>query len=203
MDNNGKLISCLVVCVICVLLVLSCGVISLTQNGDYSIGDFAVDSDGRVYIYYDMKQTIYVYQNGQFLYDYGEMNDMTLRSKRGVRFAITENDELWLLESNSFYAMDLEGNLIRESSYADAYDDSRFIEYHNRVYEDAQENVYTMKGKFLGWTRVIKNDVDVVFQISGVAFFCKIGTLLGVLAAILPTAVMIRIYWREGCHFGC
>lgn len=201
MYNDRRLFNWVIVGIVCVVLLLTCMVIAMTRKGDPSIGEFAVDSSGRVYIYYDMRQDIHVYQNGQFLYDYGEMNDMASRTKRGIRFVITEDDEFWMLE-NDFYALDLDGNLIETASYSQAFQKSSYIGNHNGIYTDAQGNVYKMKGQFLGWTRVVKNDAEVVFQISGLAFFAKLGTSIGVLGFVLSLIAVLRIYWKDRRDFG-
>ena len=202
MDNDHKIVICFIAFFVFMVVLITCNILDSTDRVDLSIGGFAVDAAGNVYIYYDMDQTVSVYQNGQFLRDFGQMHDMAARSKRGLRFIITEEDEFWMLEGNTFFAMDLEGHLLRTGPYAQFMEEYDCIRRHDGVYRDAQGNTYEMKGNFLGRTRVVKNDTQEVFSISALSVAARLGKVLAVVGLILTVVVGVRAYWKENRAFG-
>lgn len=166
---------------------------------EFDIEQFAVDQAGRLYIHYPSSGDIHVYQDGTFLYNYAQMNDMTEYMDSRVRFIITQENEFWIQARGTFYAMDLEGNLLQALAGTSHTSE---IDGHDGIYQDAQGNIYRMRGKAFGRTRIVKNDTEIVFAISTTSFVWKIVRIISVLSIFPLVLSFLYTIFRYRRDFG-
>lgn len=199
MDSDKKMKLYILAFLILVPMVFCSLLIPTAEGVGFDMDQFAVDQAGRVYVHTSSSREISVYQNGAFLYDYGQIGDMAEHMDSRARFIITEDDEFWMVARGIVYAMDLEGNLLRNAPQATH---TAEIDGHDGVYRDSQGNVYEMKGAFLGRTRIVKNGTEVVYAISGLAFACKLMRIFSVVAIFPLIISFLHMMLKDKRDFG-
>lgn len=150
-------VSIFVVMLFCLVLIIA-GKVSLSISG------FAVDHEERLYI--GLGNEIRVYENGQIV------RTISPQTSRAYRFTIQEDQTILLSTSTKVYTMDLEGNVLscKEDPGADTYNQ---ISYRRRKFVSQKGDVYRSVG-ILGWTGIVKNGEQIVYQTDVLTVCVKI-----------------------------
>ena len=145
-------------------VMLFCLVLLLTGKVSLSFSGFAVDCKERLYI--GMRNEIRVYENGQIV------RTISPQTSRAYRFTIQEDQTILLSTSTKVYTMDLEGNVLscKEDPGADTYNQ---ISYRRRKFVSQKGDVYRSVG-ILGWTGIVKNGEQIVYQTDALTVCVKI-----------------------------
>ena len=162
MDKTYRYLMTFSILIFCI--VTPCLILVFTGTATPFIYSFAVDLYDRIYI--GTKNEICVYEDGV------PIKSIEPRTSRDYRFTINDNGNILLSTATYVHIMDLEGNVLstHEDLGADMFNQ---IEYTKKKYISANGDVYKMVGEF-GLTRIIKNDIEVVYQISNLSFAVKI-----------------------------
>ena len=142
---------------------------------------FAVDSEGNLYIAeYD---TISVYD------DQSKLEEININRKRPWRFTITENDEIWCCTASAAWRVDLEGTELERRNDPSAQMYSRLqLTFRD---EDGYGNIYS-RVSYLGRTKIVKNNTEVVYQISLLSYFVKLLLYFAVASFIIGLSVIVK-----------
>lgn len=162
--NAKTLINMFIVCtlfgtvVLFIVLMINLGFVTL------GVKSFAVDSLGRMYIGKSSK--IEVYEKNQLV------NSFSAQTSRSFVFTILENDEILLSTGTIAYLMDIDGNVIDSwgDTTAKVYNN---IQFKKNEFISSNGDVYRIKSK-LGWTKIVKNNGEVVYKITLFSFIVKI-----------------------------
>jgi len=167
-------VSIFVVMLFCLVLIIA-GKVSLSISG------FAVDHEERLYI--GLGNEIRVYENGQIV------RTISPQTSRAYRFTIQEDQTILLSTSTKVYTMDLEGNVLscKEDPGADTYNQ---ISYRRRKFVSQKGDVYRSVG-ILGWTGIVKNGEQIVYQTDALTVCVKI------LFVLCWAAMFIFLIWRN------
>lgn len=174
----------LIICFISVSILFLCIISKLTGLTDSDVKCFAVDSNDRIYV--GKSEKILVYDNGI------AVNCLNPQTSRGYMFTITEDDHILLSTANTVYSMDLEGNILDtwKDSASSVYTE---IQFNKNCFESKNSDVYSLKYR-LGWTRILKNNCEVVYKITTLSFVVKIILELAVAVFLGSTLSVVRRY---------
>ncbi len=173
----------LLFCVIVGSVVLTCLFLLISGTANPSISSFAVDSHDRLYV--GKQSKIDVYKNG--LYQYS----INPRTSRAYVFTINENDNIILSTASKIYVLSLEGDEISSSEDpgANMYNQ---IQYQKSKFISQNADVYKLVG-VLGWTRIIKNETTVVYQIDILSFTVKVLLIVSFLTLFIFLFYMLNL----------
>ena len=159
-------------CVFCI----AAGAVSL------GIPCFSVDANGLLYVGKTNQIDVYCGEN-----IVRRINPLTSRS---YIFTILEDDTILLSTSSTVYSMDLYGNVLDtwEDKGADVYNQ---IQYKKFRYVSAAGDKYERKG-MLGWTRIVKNETEVVYRITFVSFAVKLLLYIAIATLIFSVISVLR-----------
>lgn len=133
-------------------------------QGYQSMGSFAVDSSGLLYVGFD--SDILVYSDGQLLYEYTAFPGLEAVAQEDILFTITEEDELILSTGGQDYTLDLQGNVLHSESSAGGAIGPEYS------YIAANGDVYTREN-ILGRSTIVKNGTDTVFRMPMETFIIR------------------------------
>ena len=171
------------ICICCIQLL--CLVLIMAGRVTFSISSFAVDPFDRVYV--GTNNDIEVYQNGTLI------NTISPQTSRSYVFTITEDGNILLSTASKVYIMDLEGNIIdtQDDPGADTYNR---ISYRAGKFVSANGDTYKLRDP-LGYTKIVKNSSETVYQISNLSVWVKILMFVCVISwMILPVGM---VYIRQ------
>lgn len=160
-------------------IIFPCLILIFTGTATPFIHCFAVDASDRLYIGTD--SDIYVYDNGIMI---GTINPHT---SRGYMFTINEEQLIVLSTASKVHLMDLNGTILQTHDDPGAYMYNQ-IQYKKRTFVSANGDEYKLIGEF-GWTRIIKNRSELIYQISVLSFMVK------VLIAVAAVALFLFGFW--------
>ena len=145
------------------------------------ISGFAVDKNDRIYV--GEETEICVYENNVLI------RTINPQTSRAYAFTIAD-DRILLSTASTFYTMDLDGNILdtQEDPGAHMYNQ---LQYNKRKYISHSGDTYKLKSQ-MGWTRIVKNDTQTVYQISPLSFVVKILLALSVLAMFIFPLWMLK-----------
>lgn len=157
-----------------------CFLLIVTGVATPFISGFAVDSNDRIYI--GNQNQICVYEGDALI------QKISPQTSRSYAFTIVD-DHILLSTSITVYTMDLDGNIIdtQEDPGAHTYNQ---IQYSKRQFISNNNDTYKLKGQ-IGWTRIVKNGTETVYQISFLSFLVKILFFGGVSAVIIVPVWML------------
>lgn len=186
-DTNGKFDTFLptfalylwivgIVVFVCIVLI-GAGVVNI------SVKCFAADSDGNLYV--GLTEQILVYSDERVL-----IRSFSSKTSRDYIFTINENDTILLTTSSQNYMMDLHGNLLKyeENDPMHQYPE---LQDSRTQFEDVNGNWYKITD-VLGWTKIVKNDSIVVYQITTLSFLVKISLYFAVISFLFSVRKMIN-----------
>ena len=126
------------------------------------VSGYGVDSVGRIYV--GENKTINIYHDGE------NVGSMELKSSN-YEFTVGLDDTIIVAYPSIVYRMDVSGNILEivKDTNAHTY---RQIQSNGREICTANGDRYKLVGEF-GWTRIIKNDSEVVYRISDFSFAIK------------------------------
>ncbi len=141
-----------------------CLILILTGTVTPFISSFAVDSNDRLYI--GIQNEIRVYEEDILI------NTINPKTSRAYVFTIDKHNNILLSTSTKKYLMDLDGNVldVQEDQGANMYNQ---IQYNRKKFVSVKGDVYKLTSA-IGWTRIIKNGEDIVYQISLLSFAVKV-----------------------------
>lgn len=153
-------------CFFCIIL--TCLLLIVSGTVTLSISGFAVDHKDRLYI--GRQGEIQIFEGSKLV------NSIHVPTSRTYVFTIQDGNRIFLSTSTKIHIMDLDGNILetKEDLGADAYNQ---ISYHKKTFVSDSGDTYRLSNMF-GWTRIIKNKSDVVYQIDGCSFVVKILMLI-------------------------
>ena len=161
-------------------IIIAYACLVLTEVSSPFIESFAVDSEGKVYIASENSIAIH---SGQT-----EIGRIDINAKRPWRFTINEKDEIICCTSSTVWKVDLSGNELEKYQDHSAQLYSK-LQFSSRD-EDMYGNTYR-RVSYLGRTRIIKNETEVVYQISLLSLFTKILLYFGLIG--FPVGVIIIV----------
>ena len=160
------------------LIVYFCLIAIFLNLASPFLNGFAVDSTGRVYV--GENKYINVYES---CVKVGciELEDATFR------FSIDENDHILVAYTSEVCFLDLSGKVLerQEDAYAHTFNK---IQLHNLRSVTVGDNHYK-KVSVLGWTRVVRNNTEVVYELSVLSFVVKM------LLFVCPISMLINGLW--------
>ena len=163
------------------LLLLFSGKVSLSVFG------FAVDNANRIYV--GTEKEISIIERGE------KIGSISPNTSRTYAFTITEDETILLSTSTKVYTMDMDGNILStaEDTGADIYNQ---LSRQKKKFISAKGDQYRLIN-MLGWTRILKNDIDVVYQIDVLSYIVKL--LLGsvIISLLLVGTYVIRITLKD------
>lgn len=152
----GKGILVIIPLWICVFLIVL-GKVNL------GIPAFAVDSSDLLYV--GTQRQIEVYEGTKLVHT------ISPHTSRTYVFTILEDDTILLSTSTKAYSMDLSGEILDswEDNGTDVYNKLRS---KRMQFVSGQGDQYKIKG-LLGWTRIVKNNQEVVYKLPVFSFVIK------------------------------
>ena len=196
MYNEKKMIICFILLPLTMIALICSIFLPKSANRIERINSFAVDSFGRLYLQSDEnRDDIWMYENGKYIgtIDLRESlkNAPNGFSSRGSCFTI-KRDVLYVATSTYVYQLDLQGNML------DSYKDRSNL--HGRIsgkrYVADNGDCY-LKKNVLFRTSIIKDNGEVIYQISVQAAVLKwMGIISTVLFAVVVTTIVLH-YWKE------
>lgn len=143
------------------LVVITCIFMIISGTVTLSISSFAVDSRDRLYIGTENK--INIYQDGEIIH--------TIESPTSRSYVFTiEKDEIVLATPSTVYRMNLEGDIAGEQEDPSAGEYNRL--QWKKAFVSRSGDSYKKVGFLL--TRIIKNDNQVVYQVSTLSVVVKL-----------------------------
>ncbi|MBR6825249.1 MAG: hypothetical protein IKM59_01745 [Oscillospiraceae bacterium] len=143
------------------LVVITCIFMIISGTVTLSISGFAVDSRDRLYI--GTEKEINIYQNGEIIHT------IEPPTSRSYVFTI-EKDEIILATPSTVYRMNLEGDIAGEQEDPSAGEYNRL--QWKKAFVSRSGDSYKKVGFLL--TRIIKNDHQVVYQVSTLSVVVKL-----------------------------
>lgn len=171
--------------------------ITLSGRAHPSLNCFAVDSEGRVYV--GTGDTIRVYSDNQYLYTFSDLDIFDEIPMKGTVFTITEEDVLLMSTYVNFYEMDLQGNILNVWPYSEKQVESSKIREQGKLPITRGEDEYSLRNS-LGRTSIVKNDIEVVYQISLASLAVKMVSILTIVTFLPMVVIGSKIflnYWQE------
>lgn len=154
----------MIICVAVMLVgVIMAGIANFAE-GYLTMGSFAVDSQGLLYVAFD--EDILVYREGQLLYEYTEFPGMADVNTQDSVFTISEQDELILLAGSQSYTLDLQGNVLAVEPITSSPIGPEY------TFTAANGDVYTREN-ILGRSTLVKNGTETVFQMPMETFVLR------------------------------
>ena len=126
------------------------------------IPGFAADSKGRLYIGENARIAIYLD---------GQLVDSIEPRSRTYTFTVDTDDHILVAYPSSFDLMDAQGNVLSSTEDAHSTMYSQ-LQSTSRTFSSINGDRYKKVGA-LGWTRIVKNDSEVVYRISAFSFIMK------------------------------
>jgi len=159
-------------------VVILCLILILTGITTPFISGFAVDASDRIYI--GTQNEIRVYEDSMLI------NTINPQTSRAYVFTINEEGNILLSTPTIIYILDLDGNIldVQEDSGADMYNQ---LQYKRKFISHNGDEFALVD--VIGWTRIIKNGTETVYQISWLSFAVKI------LIAVCAVALFIFPIW--------
>lgn len=173
-----SLISIFSISLFCIVLIMA-GVV------DLSVKCYSIDSEGNLYI--GIHKEIDVYSNGELIRSFSP------KTSRDYVFTIRD-DEILLSTPTYLFRMDLYGNVIESGE--DKSGGTFFLLQANKYKIVLNQDHYELKG-ILGWTKIVKNDTQVVYRISGLSFTVKMVLYLTVLWVVLLFVRVLFVVCRR------
>lgn len=160
-------------------VVFLCLILIFTGIATPFVSSFAIDGDDRIYV--GTQNEIRVYEKGLLV------DTISPKTSRAYVFTINEDENIVLSTSTKIYTMDLVGNVLdtQEDPGAHMYNK---IQYNKRKFFSHNGDEYKLIGE-LGWTRIVKNNIETVYKISMLSFLVK------VLIAVCAIALFIFPLW--------
>ena len=195
MDDDQKLIVCFIAFALIVVIQATCLLSPTIRDTVSFVGNYGVDSNGRVYISHNAE--LRVYQNNE-LVDTIRLDDSLSRVQdkvvlKGIAFAVTPEDTILVETGEYTCTLDLQGNLLRcvrvnDYSVEPLNISGKIVTKSGDVYQ---------KKHVLGQTAIVENNSNVVYQISVLATVVKWCKILSILAFPLVVITIIKCYLRE------
>ena len=160
-------------------LTFICIILLCTETVSIFVECYSVDSSGCVYVGKYSKICVYEGES--------EIRAFGIKSDAGYHFTVTEQDTILLASGSDVYEMDLQGNVMGKHNDTGTYYELRG---YDRCFDAPDGNQYSLRGKW-GWTRIIKNGEEVVYQISTLSFIVKILLYLIVACFIIVTLMTL------------
>ena len=197
MDKDKKIVICFVLFPFIIVILGVCLLASTLGGVMIHINNFAVDSTGRLYLQNeDDRTSILVYKNKMHI-DTINLNEALKEASdevviKGVFFTI-KNDTIVVATSDHVCKLDLQGNLIdysrdRTNIQGRLSGQSQFIADNGDVYQ--RKNV-------LGRTSIVKNNAEVVYQISILSVILKWISGISTVLLVIVIITVIKYYWKE------
>ena len=163
---------------LCFVLHISGAVIS-------SVYDFSVDNNGLIYV--GTNNGIYVYQDGQHI------NTLSPRTSRNYHFIITDQNTILIAQSREkTIELDLYGQLLQEK---DGFCKEVGAQRHNTIV--ANNDTYEMSS-ILGFSKIVKNGTETVWEIDLFSFLISILRVMGILSLIVFCAWVTFLFKKQG-----
>ena len=197
MFEDRRIIISFVLLAVLVISSVACRIAIACDIVTTNISSFAVDSTGKLYIQHeDDRANILVYENGVHIYTIDLRKSLSeATDKVGLRgaFFTIQKDTILVDTSVHICTLDLQGNLIdcsrdRTIIQGGLNREKRFLASNGDIYQ---------KKYILGRTAIIKNDVDIVYQISILSMFVKWIHIISAPVLVFIVITAIRYYWKE------
>lgn len=178
--NDYGTLSLAVVSIFLFCAIVPCLFLVITGTVQLSISSFAVDSKERLYV--GTTKGINIYDNGELV------DSINPKTSRTYRFTITEEDRILLSTSDKIYLMDLEGNVLetKEDLGADVYNQ---LSYKKRTFTSPNGDIYKLHS--FGRSKIIKNENEVVFQMTGLSTVTKYILRIAFIVLLLYLVTML------------
>lgn len=197
MDKERVLCVCMVSLIVSAFIIVLCITLMLFGMVRFSVDCFAVDSSGQLYI--GQEGHIYVYEDSKLLRTISEFVGLGSISVKGAVFTIEADDTLTMATGGHVISMDLEGKVLeiqKDTAKASIRSELESSKYRFR---SSNGDVYRLEG-ILGRTRIIKNDAEVVYQISPLSLVTKIALYIAVASFAASLIGYIVIRFREQAY---
>lgn len=173
--NRKMMVMFLLALLVVWTIIIACFLLMASGQANISIKSFAVDSAGNLYV--GVSRKILVYSDGNLIRSFSS------KTSRDFVFTITEDDIILLTTSSRQYVMDLHGNVL---NYGDKYIGAEYPELQDdrTLLELPNGDRYAIKDT-LGWTRIVKNNTTVVYQISALSFLVKMLLYFAVISFLI------------------
>ena len=186
MDNNGfhKIITKVFLFVPMIgILGLIVFVLLVSGAAAPDIVCFSMDSAGRLYV--GKNEAIEVYEEGR------QIGAISPKTSRAYLFRITEDDKIILSTVTKAYTMELDGTVINtwDEQGSDLYDS---LENGRFQHTSLSGDIYQVK-ELLWWTKIVKNDAEIVYQISALSFATRIMLYVCAVSFVSFIAYMLYI----------
>ena len=170
------MIFCFVICSV----MFPCLYLIISGSANLFIDSFAIDSYDRLYI--GKAGKIDVYENGNFQYS------IDICASENYAFTITDDNHIILATLHNVYTLTLQGDEVSVSDdpSSDMYDK---LKSKNHIFQTQNGNTYK-RVCYLGRTKILKNDHDVVYRIDLMSFVVKMLTAGSVIALFCFTNFM-------------
>lgn len=153
---------------LCVMLVI-CNAVTL------SIECFGVDSQNRVYVSHPSE--IRVYEDGI------PVNQIPAQTSRGYMFSVLPNDTILLSTATKVYTMDLSGNILNQQEDIGTHTYNE-IQRNRKEVTSSQGDYYRIRNS-IGRTKIVKNGIETVYQISILSVIVKSLMVLCIVLFVL------------------
>lgn len=186
MDRHRHSTALIICAIIWGILLFVCLMLIITGVANPTIPSFAVDQSGKLYI--ATTRRIEVYDNGTLV------KSISPRTSRAYQFTIQPNNTILIATPTKVYNMDLDGTVLSsyEEKNADTYNQ---LSYRRKQFNSPNGDTYEMRG-ILGWTKIIKNDADMVYSISLISFAVK------TIFALTPICFVFFLYiYKKNGYF--
>lgn len=160
---------------ICILLIICGAATPFVQC-------FSVDQQERIYV--GLNGKIEVYEHGKCIESFSP------QTSRAYVFTILEDDSILLSTPSMVYSMDLHGNVL-DSWKEDGTDTFNQLQYKRNRFTSLDGSQFRLKGN-LGWTRIIKNNTDVVYRIPVFSFAVKLILYLWAISLIALVVYVLK-----------
>ncbi len=198
MDQERTLFACMVTLIVSAFIIVLCITLMLFGVVRFSVDCFAVDSSGKLYI--GQEGHIHVYEDSKLVRTISEFDGLGSIPVKGFVFTIEADDTITMATGGHVISMDLEGKVLEtQKDTAEASVRSR-LESGKYRFRSSNGDMYRLKSS-LGRTSIVKNDAEVVYQISALSFAAKIALCIAIVSFIASLIGYIVIELKEQAYF--
>ena len=143
---------------------------------------FALDSSERLYIGYN--QEIAVFDGNQ------KIDSISPQTSRGYGFTINPDDTIFICTGDRSYLSDLNGNILEVFEDINLTTNYEIL-HKGKSFTSVDGDVFKVESP-LGYTRIVKNDSEIIFRISPLSFVVKLLIYIAVLVLVFVLIVAIK-----------
>ena len=175
------------------IIMIPCLILIIGGHATLSIAGFAVDESGRLYV--GTASEIQIYENNELV---GTLSPKTSRS---YAFTIKDN-KLLLSTASQVYLMDLDGNVLETKEDLGASTFNQLQRQRKRFVSD--NDTYRLKNTW-GRAKIVKNDSEIVYQISIASVIVKALLVIFAIAMVsFPAQIMYKsLSTQNGSSYFC